>query len=191
MLRFTAADGATPPHIVRDFQDPYLELVRLVREASEIEHALLVQYLYASFSVKSRYQAVIGTGGGDSISLVGVAVQEMHHLARVNELLTDLHAAPNLVRQDFPYEPDIYPFELSMEPLSRRSCANTSTPRQTPRCSTPTTRTTPTPRTRTTSRLCSAPWVAGRGPTTSAASTATFWIGSTTSTRQACPACPI
>ena len=33
-----------------------------MREASEIEHALLVQYLYASFSVKSRYQAVIGTG---------------------------------------------------------------------------------------------------------------------------------
>jgi len=123
MLRFTAADGGTPPHIVRDFQDPYLELVRLVREASEIEHALLVQYLYASFSVKPRYQAVIGAGGDDSISLVGVAVQEMRHLARVNDLLTDLHAAPNLVRQDFPYEPDIYPFELSMEPLSRRSSA--------------------------------------------------------------------
>jgi len=66
MLRFTAADGATPPRIVRDFQDPYLELVRLVREATEIEHALLVQYLYASFSVKSRYQAVIGTGGGEN-----------------------------------------------------------------------------------------------------------------------------
>jgi hypothetical protein len=69
-----------------------------------------------------------------------------------------------LVRQDFPYEPDIYPFELSMEPLSRRSCAkNASTPRQTPRCSTPTTRATPMPRARTTSRLCSAPWVVGRG----------------------------
>lgn len=27
MLRFTAADGATPPHIVHDVQDPYLELV--------------------------------------------------------------------------------------------------------------------------------------------------------------------
>jgi Ferritin-like len=110
---------------------PYLELVRLVREASEIEHALLVQYLYASFSVKSRYQAVIGTGG-DSISLVGVAVQEMHHLARVNELLTDLHAALNLVRQEFPYEPDIYPFELSMEPLSRLPGAPSSTDRSQP-----------------------------------------------------------
>lgn len=55
-----------------------------------------------------------------SINLVGVAVQEMHHLARVNELLGQLRAPPNLVRQDFPYEHDIYPFELSLEPLSRR-----------------------------------------------------------------------
>ncbi len=39
-----------------------------------------------------------------SINLVGVAVQEMHHLARVNELLGQLRAPPNLVRQDFPYE---------------------------------------------------------------------------------------
>lgn len=76
--------------------------------------------LYASFSVKQRYADVIGTGGDDSINLVGVAVQEMHHLARVNELLGQLRAPPNLVRQDFPYEHDIYPFELSLEPLSRR-----------------------------------------------------------------------
>lgn len=120
MLHLDLAAGG---HIIRDFDDPYLELVRLLREASEIEHALLVQYLYASFSVKQRYDSVIGTGLDDSVSLVGVAVQEMHHLARVNEMLRDLRAAPNLIRQDFPYEPDIYPFELSLEPLSRRSVA--------------------------------------------------------------------
>ncbi len=129
MLRLTTAAAAeadgTPAtqHIARDFADPYLELVRLLHEASEIEHALLVQYLYAAFSVKDRYATVIGTGGDDAISIVGVAIQEMHHLARVNELLGLLHAAPNLVRQDFPYEPDIYPFALTLEPLSRRSCA--------------------------------------------------------------------
>ena len=27
-------------YIARDFQDPYLELIRLLKEASEIEHAL-------------------------------------------------------------------------------------------------------------------------------------------------------
>jgi hypothetical protein len=103
--------------MIRDFDDPYLELVRLLDEASEIEHALLVQYLYASFSVKERYATVIGTGGDDSVGIVGVAVQEMHHLARVNEILVQLRATPNLIRQGFPYEPDIYPFELSFLPV--------------------------------------------------------------------------
>ncbi len=34
-----------------------------------------------------------------------------------------LGAAPNLARQDFPHEPDIYPFELNLEPLCWRSAA--------------------------------------------------------------------
>jgi hypothetical protein len=47
----------------------------------------------------------------------------MQHLASVNRMLVDLDAAPNLVRQDFPYEPDIYPFPLNLEPLTRESVA--------------------------------------------------------------------
>lgn len=47
----------------------------------------------------------------------------MQHLADVNELLVELGAAPVLVRQDFPYEPDIYPFQLNLEPMSRESLA--------------------------------------------------------------------
>jgi hypothetical protein len=35
--------------IIRELQDPYLELIRL-REAAEIEHALLVQYLHGAYS---------------------------------------------------------------------------------------------------------------------------------------------
>jgi hypothetical protein len=38
-------------------------------------------------------------------------------------MLGDLGAAPNLVRQDFPYEPEIYPFPFNLEPLSRESLA--------------------------------------------------------------------
>ena len=38
-------------------------------------------------------------------------------------MLGELGAAPNLVRQDFPYEPDIYPFPLNLEPLSRATLA--------------------------------------------------------------------
>src|SRR5476649_146677 len=109
--------------IVRDFASPYLELVRLLREATEVEHALMLQYLYAAFSLKPDYADIAGTGAPGSTDLIGVAVQEMQHLATVNRLLAALGAAPNLVRQEFPYEPAIYPFEFSLEPLSRKSLA--------------------------------------------------------------------
>jgi len=109
--------------IVRDFASPYLELTRLLREATEIEHALMLQYLYAAFSLKPDYADIAGTGAPGSTDLIGVAVQEMQHLATVNRLLAALGAAPNLVRQEFPYEPAIYPFEFSLEPLSRKSLA--------------------------------------------------------------------
>jgi hypothetical protein len=112
-----------PATLVRDFADPYLELVRLLREAAEIEHALMVQYLYAGFSVKSAYQDIVGYGDPNGHDLLGVAIQEMQHLGAVNRLLVNLGVSPNLRRQDFPYEPDIYPFPFHLEPLSRASLA--------------------------------------------------------------------
>ena len=109
------------------FNDTKLELIRLLKEATEIEHSLLVQYLYAAFSVKSnRYPRLIGRGyrmPGQSTDLLGVAIEEMDHLDTVNRLLVELGAAPNLERQDFPYEHTIYPFPLNLEPLSLQSLA--------------------------------------------------------------------
>lgn len=118
-----AVDGPYNGLFTRDFTDPYIELIRLLREASEIEHALMIQYLYATFSIKPAYESLVGFGDPNSNDLLGVAIQEMQHLGQVNRLLMELGAAPNLVREDFPYEPDIYPFELNLEPLSRRSVA--------------------------------------------------------------------
>lgn len=127
MLRLRA-DARAPgerDQLRYEFLDPLLELVRLLREASEIEHALLLQYLFAAFSVKPPYQQrLVGRGFPVSArNLLGVAVQEMQHLQAVNELLLVLGASPNLERQDFPYEPDIYPFAFNLEPLSRKSVA--------------------------------------------------------------------
>lgn len=109
--------------LIRDFSDPYIELIRLLHEASEVEHALMVQYLYGAFSLKPEYGDVRGHGAPNTDDLLGVAVQEMQHLGMVNKLLVELGAAPSLMRQDFPYEPDIYPFEFNLEPLSRKSLA--------------------------------------------------------------------
>jgi hypothetical protein len=64
-LRMIAGDGAAPAvvEIVPEFRDPHLELLRLLREAAEIEHALMVHYLYAAFSVRDVYRAKLaGTG---------------------------------------------------------------------------------------------------------------------------------
>ena len=109
--------------IVRDFADPYLELLRLLREAAEIEHGLMLQYLYCAFSIKDRYQPLIGFGAPSATNILGVAVQEMQHMGAVNRLLVALGGSPHLDRQDFPYEPDIYPFPFGLEPLSRSALA--------------------------------------------------------------------
>ncbi len=107
--------------VLRDFNDPYLELLRLLTVAAEIEHGLMVQYLYAAFSVKPVYQAVAGYGAPNTNDLIGIAVQEMQHLGKVNQLLVALGASPALIREDLPFEPDIIPFRLRLEPMSRAS----------------------------------------------------------------------
>ena len=90
-------------HLVRDFHDPYLELLRLLHEAAEVEHALTLQYLNAAFSLKPDYQDIAGYGDPNAHDLIGVAIQEMQHLSAVNRLLVELGSAPHLARQDFPY----------------------------------------------------------------------------------------
>lgn len=110
------------------FDDPTLELVCLLRDGAEIEHSLLVQYLYAAFSIKvPRYTHLAGWPshryGGRPLHLMGVAIEEMTHLDVVNGLLVALGSAPCLERQQFPYEKDIYPFDFVLEPLSRQSLA--------------------------------------------------------------------
>ncbi|MGB3277742.1 MAG: ferritin-like domain-containing protein [Pseudorhodobacter sp.] len=109
--------------IVRDFADPQLELLRLLREAAEIEHALMLQYLFAAFSLREDYHELAGHGAVTSDNLLGVAIQEMQHLSAVNQLLVALGSCPHLDRQDFPYEPDIYPFAFQLESMSRASLA--------------------------------------------------------------------
>lgn len=109
--------------VQRSFSDPYLELVRLLKEGAEIEHDLMVQYLYGAFSLKPTYAGVVGGPVPNATSLMGVIVEEMQHLAAVNRLLVELDAKPVLTRQDFPYETDVYPFPFEMAPLGQTSLA--------------------------------------------------------------------
>jgi hypothetical protein len=109
--------------IQRAFADPYLELIRLLKEGAEIEQDLMVQYLYAAYSIKPTYAKLVGDPVPNATSFMGVIIQEMQHLGGVNRLLVELDAKPVLTRQDFPYESDIYPFKFETAPLSSVSLA--------------------------------------------------------------------
>lgn len=109
--------------IQRAFADPYLELIRLLKEGAEIEQDLMVQYLYSAFSIKPAYAELVGAPVPNATSLMGVIIQEMQHLGAVNRLLVELDAKPVLTRLDFPYESDIYPFPFELTPMSAVSLA--------------------------------------------------------------------
>jgi hypothetical protein len=109
--------------IQRAFADPYLELIRLLKEGAELEQDLMIQYLYSAYSIKPAYAGLVGEPVSNATSFMGVIIQEMQHLGGVNRLLVELGAAPVLTRQDFPYETDIYPFKFELAPLSSVSLA--------------------------------------------------------------------
>jgi hypothetical protein len=109
--------------VKRAFDDPYLELIRLLKEGSEIEQDLMVQYLYSAYALKPEYAAIVGGPAPNGTTLMGVIIEEMQHLRGVNRLLVELGAAPVLTRQDFPYESDLYPFPFELAPLSSVSLA--------------------------------------------------------------------
>lgn len=115
-----------------DWPSPLDKAKILLESAAEVEHALMVQYLYAAYSLKSSEEvtdpaqvAVLDETSSDSWPhvLLGIAREEMGHLMTVQNLLLLLGLPPNLEREDFPPRKDLYPFAVHLEPLSQRSLA--------------------------------------------------------------------
>lgn len=100
-------------------------LIHLLTEAAEIEHNLLCSYLYAAFSLKSAGEAasehesqVIDTWRK---TIIGVALEEMGHLALVNNLLVAIGGAPHFDRPNLPVPPGYHPagFVVRLMPLTK------------------------------------------------------------------------
>jgi Ferritin-like len=104
------------------------ELIFLLTEASELEHMLMLQYLFAALSLK--------TDAGEGLSeeqleavrrwervISEVAAQEMLHLASASNLLTAIGGAPHFSRPNFPQPAKYYPpgFELALMPFSEQA----------------------------------------------------------------------
>jgi hypothetical protein len=119
----SAASESRPGRPGPDFSSPYLELARRLREAAQIEQALMLQYFYAAASPRSAYLTAIDSRTPGSVDLAGVAMQKMQHLATVNRLLVALGVEPTLLPAEFPYDLEAYPFTCALAPLSRKSLA--------------------------------------------------------------------
>jgi Ferritin-like len=92
------------------------QLLYLLGEAAELEHAVCGVYLYAAFTLRTEPGAglaeeQVATVAGWKRGINRIALQEMVHLALVNNLLAALGGAPRLGRHNFPqrspYAPEI------------------------------------------------------------------------------------
>lgn len=95
--------------------DPVFDLLRrkrlipLLREAAEIEQQVMVQYLYAAYSLKKFPDATCTPAEFEHVRrwgtvLLSVARSEMEHLALVNGMLSAIGAAPSFQRQNIPVQ---------------------------------------------------------------------------------------
>jgi len=100
-------------------------VIMLLHIGAELEHGLMVQYLYAAYSL-----------GGDHLShedqvevqewqdrILTVAREEMGHLLTVQNLLCLLGGPITFDRQEFPWDTPFYPFPFSFKPLTRETLA--------------------------------------------------------------------
>jgi hypothetical protein len=111
------------------------KLVFLLHVAAEVEHALLVQYLFAYFSLGTRARRTdlndqqkdllfkSSDPRGWAPTILDIAKEEMGHLLSVQNLLLALGGPVTLEREDFPFRSDLYPFEFSLQPLTKDSLA--------------------------------------------------------------------
>src|SRR6185312_9038468 len=90
------------------------QLVAMLCEAAEVEHCLMCTYLYGAFSLKQRTDEDLTEAELQAIrrwraTVIDIAIDEMLHLALVNNLLISLGAIPHYGRYNFPINPGVFP----------------------------------------------------------------------------------
>lgn len=111
-----------------EYATPLAKARFLLDTAAEIEQALMLEYLYAAYSLKDSSDSSLTVEQRNAINewrrlVVDTAVDEMGHLMTVQNLLLFLGQPPNLEREDFPPRKNLYPFAMNLEPLTQKSLA--------------------------------------------------------------------
>lgn len=99
--------------------DTRQELIGALHEAAEIEHGLMIQYLFPALSLKKRTDEDITAPQLALVrsweaTILGVAVEEMGHLGTVCNLLAAIGEGPHLGRPNFPQTVGYYPFPFDL-----------------------------------------------------------------------------
>lgn len=104
---------------------PHQFALLLLHIAAEIEHTLLVTYLYAAYSLGGpRVPAAHRPKVGQWREIIlGIAKEEMGHLITVQNLLRCIGGPISLDREDFPWDLEFYPFPFRLQRLDVESLA--------------------------------------------------------------------
>jgi hypothetical protein len=121
--RFTAEALITRPPAPEFSHRDYA--VFLLAMAAEIEHSLMVQYLYAAWSLGGPQVPEAHRGEVEALRriLLGIAKEEMGHLLSVQNLLRLIGGPVHLDREDFPWISGFYPYAFRLEPATRQTIA--------------------------------------------------------------------
>lgn len=107
---------------IQDAQTPKEDALGLLQLAAEIEHALMVQYLYAAWSIGTRQAAR---------NLMEISIQEMGHFVTIQNLLLALGGVSAegavsefyLARDTLRKGSNLNPLRFVLEPVTRKSLA--------------------------------------------------------------------
>jgi hypothetical protein len=104
---------------------PRDEVICLLHAAAEIEHSLMVQYLFAAYSLKDLPDSDPRAPQVSLLQhlLLHVAREEMAHLVTVQNLLRLLGGPLHLDREHSPFASALLPFRFKLEPVSLGSLA--------------------------------------------------------------------
>jgi hypothetical protein len=98
--------------------------IGLLHIGAEVEHALMVQYLYAAYSLDENQN----DDGRRSLvkkwksTILEIAREEMGHLVTVQNLLSLIGGPISFEREDYPIQdPELLPFPFQLEPLTKIS----------------------------------------------------------------------
>jgi Ferritin-like len=106
---------AENPIVIEDRE----ELVFMLSEASQLEHMIMLQYLFAAFSLKRDVSEGLTPEQHQAVhrwerAVINVATQEMLHLATASNLLSAVGASPYFQRPNFPQMARYYPRGINL-----------------------------------------------------------------------------